>query len=173
MKNIFNYNQFINEKYIENPEFKIKTYFDELTKSINKWFTEGTFAANGSVLADVKLSTLNDIEKNLIFDFNDKENYYQVYVIVSLEDVNENEINDCYVKVKKYDNEGNLLKSFGEDVLMDELTENKITELFAKLNETEEQENSQEEPQEEVQGQKIQKNTQVQGQVQNPQGELD
>ena len=178
MKNIFNYSQFINEKYVENPEFKIKSFFEELSKSINKWFTEGTFAANGSILADVKINLGDGLEKNLMFDFEDEENYYQVYVIISLEDVNDNEINDCYVKVKKYDKEAEpkLLKTYGEDVMMDDLTENKITEIFVKLNEKiEKDENPEENTQEpqEVQGQKMKKDTQVQGQVQNPQGELD
>jgi len=175
MKNIFNYNQFINEKYIENPENKIKTFFEDLKVSINKWFTEGTFAANGSILADVKINLLNGLEKNLMFDFEDQDNYYQVYVIISLEDVNDNEINDCYVKAKKYDKdaEPKLLKTYGEDVMMDELTENKITEIFVKLNEKIEEAENPKEPQEEVQGEKIKKDTQIQGQVQQPQGELD
>lgn len=135
MRKLFNYNQFLNEKYIENPEFKIKTFFDELTTNINKWFNEGTFAANGSELGKITTSQLYDTEKNLIFEFTDENNYYQVYVIISLEDITEETINDCYVKVKKYTDDAKFIGSYGEDVLIDNLKEDKIIELISKLDE--------------------------------------
>lgn len=135
MKKLISYKQFINEKYIENPEFKIKTFFEQLTNNINKWFTEGTFAANGSELGKITTSQLYDTEKNLIFEFSDENNYYQVYVIVSLEDITEDTINDCYVKIKKYTDDGKLLGTHGEDVLINNLKEDKIVELLSKLDE--------------------------------------
>lgn len=135
MKKLIGYTQFINEKYTENPEFRIKTFFDELTKNINHWFTEGTFAANGSELGKITQSILYDTEKNLIFEFSDADNYYQVYVIISLEDVTEDEMNDCYIKVKKYTNDGELIRTLGEDVLIKELNEDKIIELFSRMDE--------------------------------------
>jgi hypothetical protein len=137
MKKLVKYSEFINEKYTEDPEYKIKSYFDQLIKDINKWFTEGAFASSGAVLGKITPSVLNDIEKNLIFEFSDEENYYQVYVIISLEDVTDEEMNDCYVKVKKYTNEGELLKTLGEDVLIKDLNEDKIVGLFSRLSETE------------------------------------
>lgn len=135
MTKIYKFGEFINEKYEENPEFRIKTFFDELSKNIKNWFTEGTLAANGSELADIKISTLNDKDKNLMFDFNDQDNYYQVIVIMSLEDVTEEELTSCYVKVKKYDNDGVLLRTLGEDVDVSDLNEDKIIELFSKMEE--------------------------------------
>lgn len=135
MKRLVNYNQFLNEKYIENPEFKIKTFFDELTKKINEWFEKGTFAANGSKLGKITTSQLYDTEKNLIFEFSDDDNYYQVYVIISLEDVTEDSMNDCYVKVKKYTSDAEFIKAYGEDVLIDELNEDKIVQLLSTLEE--------------------------------------
>lgn len=136
MKKIFYYNDFVNEKYEEAPEYRIKVFFTELEKNIRQWFSNGVFATNNTALIDVKRALTNSIEKNLIFDFTDDEHYYQVYVIISLPDVEEEELDDCFVKVKKYDkDETTLLRSLGEDVPVKELNEDTIIELFARLDE--------------------------------------
>jgi len=73
-------------------------------------------------------------DKNLIFEFNDDEFYYQVYIIISIKDVGEEQLDECYVKVKKYDAANmTLLRTLGEDVMISELNEDKILELFSKL----------------------------------------
>jgi hypothetical protein len=129
------FNDFLNEKYIETPEHRIKKFFDELTKNIKNWFSEGTFATNGSELADIQTSTLVDVDKYLMFDFNDNEYYYQVIIIISLEGVEEETLDTCHIKVKKYDNDGELIRTLGEDVDVVDLNEDKIIELFSKLDE--------------------------------------
>jgi len=134
MKKIAKYQEFITEKYEEDPSFKIKSFFVELEKNIRNWFDEGTFAANGAVLKNIKRALTNAIEKNLIFEFNDEEFYYQVYIIMSLQDVGSDNLDECYVKVKKYDAaDMTLLRTYGEDVQVSELSEDKILELFSKL----------------------------------------
>ena len=133
MEKILRFYDFLNEKYLETPEHRIKKFFDELSKNIKYWFSEGVFAANGSELADIKISTLVDVDKNLIFDFTDNEFYYQVIIIVSLEGVEEEELKSCYIKVKKYDGDGEMIRTLGEDVKIEELNEDKIVELFSKL----------------------------------------
>jgi hypothetical protein len=134
MKKIFYYNDFVNEKYEEAPEHRIKVFFTELEKNIRQWFSDGVFATNNTVLIDVKRALTNSMEKNLIFDFNDDEHYYQVYVIMSLPDVEEDELDECFIKVKKYDkNEMTLLRSLGEDVKIKELNEDTIIGLFSRL----------------------------------------
>jgi len=129
------FNDFLNEKYMETPEHRIKKFFDELSKNINNWFTEGSFASNGSELADIQTSTLVDTDKYLMFDFNDNEFYYQVMIIMSLEGVEEETLDTCHIKVKKYDNNGNLIRTLGEDIDVADLNEDKIIELFSKLDE--------------------------------------
>ena len=136
MSKIFNYQEFVNEKYEENPEFRIKSFFVELEKNIRDWFEEGTFAANGAILGNINRSLTHAIEKNLTFEFSDEEFYYQVYVIMSLQDVGKDTLDECYVKVKKYDLDSmKLLRTKGEDVQVSELNEDKILELFSKLDE--------------------------------------
>lgn len=136
MSRIHKFNEFLNEKYEESPDFRIKSFFVELEKNIRNWFEEGTLAANGAELGKIERSLANAIDKNLIFEFSDAEFFYQVYVIVSLQEVGEEELDECFVKVKKYDNESmTLLRSLGEDVKISDLNEDKILELFNKLDE--------------------------------------
>lgn len=140
------YQDFINEKYFkeslleekyeESPDFRIKSFFEELEKNIRNWFDEGTLGVNGAELGKIERSLSNAIDKNLIFEFNDEEFFYQVYVIVSLQEVGSDVLDECYVKVKKYDMETmTLLRSLAEDVKVSDLNEDKILELFAKLDE--------------------------------------
>lgn len=138
MKKIFKFSEFLNEKYInerfiESPEYMIKSFFDELTKNINDWFTTGSFAANGAQLGDINISNLSDVDKNLIFDFDDDQFHYQVYIIISLKDVGEEELDTCYITVKKYDSDGNLFRKLSKDVNVRDITEDKILELYANL----------------------------------------
>lgn len=133
---ILKYHNFLNEKYSEDPEYRIKVFFDELEKNIKYWFTEGSFAANETELYDIKKATSNNVEKSLIFDFQDNEYYYQIIVISTLEEVDEDLLDECFIKVKKYDiDSSELLREIGEDVKIKELNEDKIFELIAKLDE--------------------------------------
>lgn len=134
MTKIISFKEFINEKYEESPEFRIKSFFTELEKNIRDWFDEGTFFINGAVLGDIKRSLTHAIEKNLIFEFNDEEYYYQIYVIISIQDVTEDDLDECYIKIKKYDVDTmKLLRSLGEDVMVSDINEDKILELISKL----------------------------------------
>ena len=62
MKKVLGYNTFINEKYMEDPEYRIRKFFEELEKNIKFWFDEGSFAANGAELMDINIETTNNIE---------------------------------------------------------------------------------------------------------------
>jgi len=136
MSRVKKFQDFVNEKYEESPDFRIKSFFEELEKNIRNWFEEGTFAANGAELGKIERSLANAIDKNLIFEFSDEEFFYQVYVILSLQDVGVDVLDECYVKVKKYETENmTLLRTLAEDVKVSDLNEDKILELFAKLDE--------------------------------------
>jgi len=87
MSRVKKFQDFVNEKYEESPDFRIKSFFEELEKNIRNWFEEGTLAANGAELGKIERSLANAIDKNLIFEFSDEEFFYQVYVILSLQDV--------------------------------------------------------------------------------------
>lgn len=124
----------INEAYEEDPEFRIKKYFIELEKDIRMWFEEGSFSLNGVQLYDIKTNTTNNLDKYLTFDFQDENFYYQIIVIVSLQEVSEDTLKECYIKVKRYDIEtSELLKQSSESVMVDDLNEDKIIELIDNL----------------------------------------
>ena len=136
MNRVLKFHAFLNEIYEENPDYRIKSFFEELEKNIKDWFENGTFAANGAVLGDIKRSLADAIDKNLIFEFNDEEFYYQVIIILSLKEVGEELLDECYVKVKKYDGtDMTLLRSLADDVKVSDLNEDKILELISKLDE--------------------------------------
>lgn len=141
MKNILDYKNFrkLNERYEEDPEYRIKKFFDKLEKNIRLWFTEGSFSLNNTQLFDIKVSTTNNIDKTLMFDFQDDNYYYQIIFIISLEEVNENTLEDCYIKVKRYEIEtSELLKEISKDILIKDLNEDKLIELFSELDNEEE-----------------------------------
>ena len=136
MSRVKNFYQFLNEKYEENPEFRIKEFFIELEKNIRDWFENGTFAVNNAELGKMERSMENAIDKSLIFEFADGEYFYQVYVIVSLQDVEEDLLDECYLKVKRYDLDSmTLLRSLSEDIKVSDLNEDKLIELIDKLDE--------------------------------------
>lgn len=135
MARVLKYQAFLNEKYEENPEFRIKSFFVELEKNIRNWFESGSL--KNAELGKIERSLTHATDKNLIFEFNDEEFFYQVYVIISITDVeDEDKLGDCYIKVKKYDaTDMTLLRSLGEDVEVSDINEDKILELFSKLDE--------------------------------------
>lgn len=136
MKIINNYNNFLTEKYMEDPEYRIKKFFQELEKNIQFWFSEGSFSQQEAELYDIKIASTNNIEKTLMFDFQDAEFYYQVIFIVTLEEVEEEVLDECHIKVKRYDvDTSDLLRELGEDVSIRELNEDTVLELFGKLDE--------------------------------------
>jgi hypothetical protein len=135
MKKILNYNNFLNEKYQEDPEYRIRRFFDELEKNIKFWFDEGSLSID-TELYDINIETTNNIEKYLKFDFQDESFYYQVIFVITLQEVEEDTLDECHIKLKRYDIEtSNLLREVDEDVDIKDLNENTILELIAKMDE--------------------------------------
>lgn len=134
MSRVFKYQEFINERYEESPDYRIKSFFIELEKNIRDWFQTGSL--KDSILGEIKRSLADAIDKNLIFEFNDEEFFYQVIIIISLQEVEEELLDECYIKVKKYDMaDMTLLRSLADDVKVSDLNEDKILELISKLEE--------------------------------------
>ena len=58
------------EEYIESADYKISVFFKELETQIEKWFTNGSLAAQGCQLdGDIDISNYNPMEKFLTFNF--------------------------------------------------------------------------------------------------------
>jgi hypothetical protein len=136
MKILLTFNNFLNEKYEEDPEYRIRKFFEELEKNIKFWFDEGSFSVEGTELYNIDIETTNNMEKYLKFDFIDSNFYYQVIFIVTLQEVEEDLLDECHIKLKRYDIEtSNLLREINEDVKIKDLSEDTILELFAKMDE--------------------------------------
>lgn len=136
MKKILNFEKFLNEKYQDDPEYRIRKFFEELKKNIIYWFNEGSFSTQDAQLYDIKIETTDNMEKYLMFDFQDSEFYYQIIFIVTLQEVEEDNLDEVHIKLKRYDLESsNLLREVNKDIEIKELNEDVVLELFAKLDE--------------------------------------
>jgi len=136
MKKLLKFNNFLNEKYVEDPEYRIRKFFEELKKNILFWFEEGSFSVEGTELYDIVIETTNNIDKYLKVDFIDSNFYYQIIFIVTLQEVEEEVLDECHIKLKRYDIEtSQLLREISEDVEIKSLNEDTVLELFAKMDE--------------------------------------
>lgn len=62
--------QKIFEEYVESADYKIIVFFKELKSQIEKWFVDGSLAAQGCFLdGDIEISVYSPMEKFLIFNF--------------------------------------------------------------------------------------------------------
>jgi len=60
------------EEYVESADYKITVFFKELKSQIEKWFSEGSLAAQGCSLdGQIDISNSNPMEKFLIFNFSE------------------------------------------------------------------------------------------------------
>lgn len=132
---ILRFNELINEGYEEKPEYQIKSFFTELEKNIKYWFEEGTFASDEIDLVDIKQINVNSTEKKLMFDFQDQEFYYQVIITIDFMAVSEEGLEDCYIQVKKYNSDSELIRTIGEDASVEDIDGELIVQLFSKLDE--------------------------------------
>ena len=58
------------EEYVESADYKVSVFFKELQSQIEKWFTDGSLAAQGCELdGDIQISNYNPMEKFLICNF--------------------------------------------------------------------------------------------------------
>ena len=58
------------EEYVESADYKISVFFKELQSQIEKWFTDGSLAAQGCELdGDIQISNYNPMEKFLTVNF--------------------------------------------------------------------------------------------------------
>lgn len=58
------------EEYVESADYKINTFFKELQSQIEKWFENGSLAAQGCEIdGNIQISNYNPMEKFLILNF--------------------------------------------------------------------------------------------------------
>jgi hypothetical protein len=58
------------EEYVESADYKVSVFFKELEAQIEKWFSDGSLAAQGCELdGDIQISNYNPMEKFLTVNF--------------------------------------------------------------------------------------------------------
>ena len=80
------------------------------------------------------MNTTNNVDKYLTFDFQDDNYYYQIMCIISLQEVTEETLKECFIKVKRYDiDTSELIKQIEKSVMVKDISEDKIAELISSL----------------------------------------
>lgn len=134
MKTLLTYNNFLNEKYQEEPSHRIRKFLEELEKNIKFWFEDGSFAASGSELVDVKIDTLNSLEKTLKADFLSSDFYHQIIFVLTLEEVEEDILDECHIKIKRYDlDQSSLIREISDNIKVKDINEDSVLDIFTKL----------------------------------------
>lgn len=154
MKKIF-------EEYVESSDYKIIVFFKELKSQIEKWFTNGSLAAQGCTLdGDISISNYNPMEKFLIFNFvenitesekledDDIEYYrYRVIFMVKIDQMNgddiqnnsgENnsnspEINKVSLKIHQFDDDNNEKSELVEEIDITDIKEDFLIDKIGQL----------------------------------------
>lgn len=121
------------EEYINSGSNRVSTLLTNMVKMFKE-----TFEGQNDILGEKELSVLslveieqsnfNDaIEKNIVLSFNDAEFFYQVYFVIKLEDVKNNEpIKNAYLKIKIYDENGKVLREWQSNIEIAESTQYEI-----------------------------------------------
>lgn len=120
MKTLKDFRTYINENFEEsgNLSSKLQAFLNGKEKMIKGWFEKGLL--NNAALADVQITenTLG-LAKDLIFEFNDGQYYYQGILSVSMNNYKDGTFKNAAFKLKKYsmdvDNEMNTLKGLEID----------------------------------------------------------
>lgn len=123
------------EEFTESKNYKIREFFDRLTVDINKWFAEGSLSSQEATLIDIEQSNEEiGMTRNLKFDFEDKEFRYQVTIIIDHTMFDGNNLDKCYLTVKKYvfdeptllgviEEEGLSITNLTEDYIINKISE--------------------------------------------------
>jgi len=125
----------IYEEYINSAANRITTFLGNLVQSLKASFT----GVNNSLgekdleslnLIDIEQSNSNDnFEKNVLMRFSDMNYQYQMIFVIKLEDVNKNKpIEKAYMKLKIYDNNGNLLREWQKNLKVKEASDKEIND---------------------------------------------
>lgn len=149
------------EEYVESSDYKISVFFKELKAQIERWFTEGSLAAQGCELdGEIDITNYNPMEKFLIFNFTEQNDdddtffRYRVTFMVRLDEMEGDEevqdtqnsqeetstpenksfdINKVLLKIHQF-NEDNIEKGeLVEEVNVEDIKENFIIDKLGQL----------------------------------------
>lgn len=123
------------EEYINNPTNVLSSLLNNMVTMLKQSFQGendvlGEMELDSVMLMDVERSITNDaIKKNIKLEFFDQHFYYQVVFIVNLNDVEKNNIEKGYLKIKIYDtNKVELIREWNSDIKIKIPTSEEITE---------------------------------------------
>jgi len=123
------------EDFTQSAAFKIKSMMIELQKNINFWFTQGSLSKEDIQDYDVEIGTsTRGLNKNIILNFNNLQFKYQLIFVLSLDQVEEDKINKCFIEVKKYDmNTLGLIRTLNKTIDVKDINEDFILGLITEL----------------------------------------
>jgi hypothetical protein len=132
----------LKEAYIQSPVYRVNLLIDEIVNKVKIWFETGSFSKSCN-LYDLKKSSMTEsTEKNVIVDFGNDDNNYQLIITLKLEDATSKdptkrkEIENCNIKIKKYDinsPDNILLPPLSSDIKIKDLNEDFILQKIADL----------------------------------------
>ena len=125
------------EEFTESKNFLIKKYFDELSKKIENWFTEGSLSIDGLEFLNMdKYNTVGGMTKTLSLKFKDMQYQYSVDILIDHDMFEENELKNCYLSIKLYSENDELLTTDTDsNVDINNLTEDYLIEKISKIKE--------------------------------------
>lgn len=123
------------EEFTESKNFLIKKYFDELSKKIKNWFTEGSLSIDGLEFLNMdKYNTVGGMTKTLSLKFKDMQYQYSVDILIDHDMFEENELKNCYLSIKLYSENDELLTTDTDsNVDINNLTEDYLIEKISKI----------------------------------------
>lgn len=166
------------EEYIESADYKISVFFKELESQVEKWFADGSLAAQGCQLdGDIQISNYNPMEKFLIFNFTEPEEKdnqiykYRVIFMIRLDQMKGSEtttegeptnpvegksldINKILLKIHQFDEDNKEMGELVEEVDVTDIKEDFIIDKLGQLKDKSESE-------EETQGEDLKDNIYV------------
>lgn len=96
------------EEYVETKSIvnKLQMLITGYVKTIKDWFINGTFSTQEDViLHDIRYSeNTSSTTKNIIIEFSDGVNYFQIIMTINMEDYNKEigKYDKCSLEIKKY-----------------------------------------------------------------------
>lgn len=132
------------EDFTQSGNFKLRSMMVELQKNIHSWFQDGSLSKEKEIQDyDVEIgSSTRGLNKNLILNFNDNLNKYQIIFVMSLDQVKEDKIDKCFIEVKKYDMDKiNLIRTLNKTIDIKDINEDFIVGLISELDDESTSEN--------------------------------
>jgi len=133
MKNIKKYNEFVNEAFEDNIDYRIGLLFDEIMKRIKIWIKEGRLKKYELQYADKDDKGLG-LRRGMSIKFSNQEYLWDIAITVEVEEAIDNKVEEFFLKIKKYTQSNQkLVKTFMDTVKLKKLTPEFLIDTMEKM----------------------------------------